>query len=348
MSPSNPNPPSISIVVCTRHRHQHLRDVCIPALQRVKYPNIECFIIDGSDDPACAMANQQAVKQAGFNYVSYGVRGLSGARNRGISESTGDLVAFTDDDCAPTPNWLLHSTRHFSDPTIACVTGRALPASTANPSEEIWERLKSFDRGSLPIVIGPTSITTRALLALLLDSSRLRRLGEYRQANEAPAPWCLGLGNNMVFRRRTLQSIGPFDTLLGRGAALETGEEIDMYYRILRRGYKIAYEPKSVIYHVHRQSMEEVKEAAYTAGLGVSAFIWKYPFSPYLVGIYFGRMLNLLYASLRLRHSEREARSLLTSELHGWLVGPPRIVLCKILGFLRNDRDRRKRNTEPS
>jgi GT2 family glycosyltransferase len=51
------------------------------------------------------------------------VKGTSRARNLGAWMARGNVIAFTDDDCQPEPDWLRNAIRHFDDPTVVGVEG---------------------------------------------------------------------------------------------------------------------------------------------------------------------------------------------------------------------------------
>jgi len=73
----------------------------------------------------------------------------------------------------------------------------------------------------------------------------------------------IGHGNNMIFRRDIFDKVGLFDESLGVGTKGLAGEDLDIFFRILKRGYKIKYNPKAIIYHDHLIKDEEVEKIAY-------------------------------------------------------------------------------------
>lgn len=97
--------PRFSIVVATRDRPGALSS-CLDAVNALDYPP-ECYEVivvdDGGDSDLGAV-----VARAGENVrlIRQAHRGPAAARNRGASEAHFELLAFTDDDCRPTPSWL--------------------------------------------------------------------------------------------------------------------------------------------------------------------------------------------------------------------------------------------------
>lgn len=105
--------PRISIVIATRERPEALSN-CLDAVDALDYPR-ECFEVivvdDGGDTDLAAV-----VARAGENVqlIWQEHRGPAAARNRGASEARFELLAFTDDDCRPTPSWLRELTARMN------------------------------------------------------------------------------------------------------------------------------------------------------------------------------------------------------------------------------------------
>jgi hypothetical protein len=81
------------------------------------------------DDGSPAAGEVEATASAtGVRLVRHNEnRGPAAARNTGLRETSGDLVAFLDSDCTPEPGWLAALAGHFDDPLVALVAPRVLP-----------------------------------------------------------------------------------------------------------------------------------------------------------------------------------------------------------------------------
>lgn len=312
------NQPYVSVVICTRNRRDDL-DRCLKALEKMESYDYEVIVVDNSTDSGTIASNKKACSKIGAQYIYEPRRGLCIAKNSGIMETRGRIVAFTDDDCIADKSWLRNLTGNFSDPKIACCTGRTLTYLN-DPLSLTFEKYFGFDRGPVRRTFGSRS--------LKLDFSVLVKAAPYmrkrRITSVAPAPFSVGLGNNMAFRRETFDEVGYFDERLGPGTLSKAGEELDMFYRVLKAEKLIVYEPRAIIFHRHRQTEGELVNAVYTCGTGVAAFLKKQMKKGdfQLLLYYVGRIINLLVASASYRQKgEKDIAYLSSMELKGWIDG---------------------------
>jgi len=85
----------------------------------------------------------------------------------------------------------------------------------------------------------------------------------------------IGTGANMAFRKDMLERIGGFDEALDTGASLPGGGDLDMFYRMIRSGNSIIYEPSYLAFHQHRREISALRRQYRSWGLGMMAFVAK-------------------------------------------------------------------------
>jgi glycosyltransferase involved in cell wall biosynthesis len=114
---------NISVVVPFRNQERYIAD-CIGALESQTYPRdlYEVIMVDSNSTDRSA---EIARRHAGVRLLREPTPGAYAARNRGIAEARGAIVALTDSDCAPRPEWLERIADAMSDPTLQLLQGCA-------------------------------------------------------------------------------------------------------------------------------------------------------------------------------------------------------------------------------
>lgn len=140
--------PQVSVVVPT-YKRPALLQRCLDALAHQDFApdRYEIIIVDdGATDETRALVQdwqQQLARQRGpqITYLAVtGNHGPAAARNLGWRHSVAEIIAFTDDDCVPSPTWLRAGMQAFT-PAVACVTGRIRMPIPAIPTD--YERNES-------------------------------------------------------------------------------------------------------------------------------------------------------------------------------------------------------------
>jgi hypothetical protein len=85
----------------------------------------------------------------------------------------------------------------------------------------------------------------------------------------------VGAGCNMAFDRKLLIELGGFDEALDTGAPLPGGGDLDIFYRVLRSGRSMVYEPGYAVFHEHRETIQQLQRQYWSWGLGMMAFLVK-------------------------------------------------------------------------
>jgi GT2 family glycosyltransferase len=258
-------------------------------------------------------------------YVREDRKGLSVARNRGLREARGEIIAFTDDDVLVDPLWVDGLLRGFArHPDVGCVTGLVASASLIHPAEQYFDQR----------VWWSSSCTPRLFTAT-------------RAADDSPlhpfSAGVFGTGANFAASVTVLRRLGGFDECLGAGSPTQGGEDLDMFVRLLRAGHAISYEPSALVWHEHRVDDASLRKQMYAYGLGLTAYITKYLLDRRSRAALLRRIPDGVRHALGLLGRSRDAasHSALTDtgmtgvELRGMLAGPPTYLRAR----RRADRD---------
>src|SRR6185437_6857816 len=101
--------PRVSVVICGYNAADTLEE-CLTALEHLDYPDYEIiFVNDGSKDRSSDIAHSHV----GVRVIDIPNGGLSDARNVGLAEATGEIVAYTDADTRVDRDWLTFRVQPF-------------------------------------------------------------------------------------------------------------------------------------------------------------------------------------------------------------------------------------------
>lgn len=232
----------ISVAISTRDRPDALGR-CLDALLAGERLPAEIVVVDQSrDERSRAAVAQRQPAASSLIYVRHAGSGLGVSQNIAIDRAGCPVVAVTDDDCIPAPDWVAVLEQAFAAPScVDALTGRVLPLGP--------------DRPGLYAVSSRTS-------------------AERTEFGRAAMPWDIGSGNNFAVRREWLARIGGNDERLGPGAPGRGGVDMDLFYRLLRAGARIRYEPRSLVYHERTTRAGRIgRRAPYGYGIGAGCLI---------------------------------------------------------------------------
>jgi glucosyl-dolichyl phosphate glucuronosyltransferase len=243
--------PLLSIVV-TSYTMDRLKDVCelLDSIKVQTYPKTETVVVVERTTDLLDNAKRYVTEKAIPNtkiIFNQGENGLSAARNLGIKETTGDIVAFVDDDALLYPDWTEEIVKTYKDSSVIGATGPSLPK---------WET-KSLDwvPEEFYWIIGGSIFNAQA------------EVHEVRNVS----------GTNMSFRRRAFERSGLFLTSLGAqegggglGKQKFAGEETEFSIRVRRTlGMRILYNPQIKVWHKvyrYRVNTRFIARRAYSEG----------------------------------------------------------------------------------
>lgn len=109
---------TVSVIVVSRHRPEALLR-CIRSLRQQDHPDFELIVVA---DPDAAKAAAESL-QAAARVLVFDEANISKARNLGLAQAMGAIVAFIDDDAVAEPSWLSRLAAPFADKTVVAATG---------------------------------------------------------------------------------------------------------------------------------------------------------------------------------------------------------------------------------
>lgn len=217
--------PQVSVIVPIYNGEVDLPDL-LDCLRHQTYPAecVEYLLIDnGSSDrtPSILHALDQTAETVHFRPLpETNIQSSYAARNTGVKAAQGDILAFTDADCRPQPDWLEHLIVPFAESTVGIVAGEIL----ALPGDTLLERYA--DRHAI--------LSQKHTLAHLF------------------CPY--GQTANLAVRRQALEDLGMFRPYL------TTGGDADLCWRILRQSsWQIQFREQAIIRHRHRATLADLR-----------------------------------------------------------------------------------------
>jgi mycofactocin system glycosyltransferase len=147
-------------------------------------------------------------------------RGPAAARNTGLAACNTDFVAFMDSDVSPRRGWLEALLGHFCDPTVALVAPRIVGLAHCENVVARYEAVhSSLDLGQREAPVIPHSTVSYVPSAAI------------------------------ICRRSAILGVGGFDE------TMQSGEDVDLCWRLIEAGARLRYEPIALVAHDHRTQL---------------------------------------------------------------------------------------------
>ena len=255
-----PRGSKVSVVVATYNGSRTLQN-CLESLARLNYDDYEVILVDdGSTDRTPELAKSFP----SVRYLRQTNQGLSAARNAGIRAATGEIVAFTDDDCRADEDWLYYLVNDLLRSDFAGIGGHNfLP-----PEDSPVAAAVMASPG------GPAHV-------LLTDT----------EAEHIP-------GCNMAFYKWALEQIGLFDPIFRKA-----GDDVDICWRLQDGQFKIGFSPAAFVWHYRRSTVKAYLKQQTGYGEAEAFLIAKHPehYNALGGGIWRGRIYASSFAGLLLR-----------------------------------------------
>lgn len=211
--------------------------------------------------------------------------GLSRARNLALPYARGEILGFPDDDCEYPPGLMARVADFFS-------------------------RGSEYDG----LLVRVASREGRGVLRY--D----RRAGAVTRVNA----WTRSNSSGMFLRRRVIHQVGGFDEAVGTGSGTPWagGNDIDYVLRVLAFGYRVYYDPQTVVWHPVAEGYAGLAGRALSYGTG-QGYLWRKHRLPWWFALYYvTRSVGGIGIALAKGDGARARFHLaaLRGRLRGWLV----------------------------
>ena len=179
----------------------------------------------------------KVAESAGAIVIHQPNAGPAAARNRGWKAATGQVICFTDADCVPTAGWTKNLLDGFTDGQVGAVAGSYEIANSKSWLSH-WVHEEIMERHKrMPPFV--------------------RAFGSY----------------NVAIPRYVLEATGGFDPAYLQAS----GEDNDLSYRIIKKGWRIAFRPQAKVAHYHPEKVWKYLRDQYVHGFWRAKLYQDYP-----------------------------------------------------------------------
>ncbi|MEN6641921.1 MAG: glycosyltransferase [Armatimonadia bacterium] len=237
MAPS----PLFSVIIPTYNRRVHL-EAAVKTILKQDYDSFEVVVVNNNcTDGSGELLDEMALADSRLRHVHEPVQGLNPARNTGLKEARGEIVAYFDDDELAPTSWLSNLAGCYEATGATGVGGSY---------RSIWD-------GAPPRWL-QNSECFKEMLGVCTFSRKREQ-----------AEWLVG--GNCSYRREALEEVGGFGSFVGYvgGKSSADGADVALGYRLGRAGHELWYEPEAYVFHKilrARQSLPGVLRRAFWSG----------------------------------------------------------------------------------
>jgi GT2 family glycosyltransferase len=228
---------SLTVAVATCGRPEAL-ERCLEAIAAQTRAPDQLIVVD--QDPS--REAREVISRSGLtvDYHEQPRLGLSASRNLALAKAEGNVLAVTDDDCIPDPDWVAALVDSFDSETS--------PAALTGP------------------ILAPEGEPPPGMYAISLRTSR-----ETLVFSRRTVPWFVGSGGNFAASIEELRAIGGWDERLGAGSRGMAGEDCELIDRLLSLGKSIRYDGRAIVRH-DWQTRQRRMSTRWSYGYGIGAF----------------------------------------------------------------------------
>lgn len=225
--------PFFSIIIATYNRPKELGG-CLETLKLLDYPRdrFEIIVVDDGSATSPEALVQSFNQHIQIKLIRQVNAGCGAARNAGAQQARGKYLAFTDDDCAHSPDWLKTLAARFAQKEAAMIGGRTVNLLDDNPYSTASQLIMDY-------------------------------LFRHYNARPEHARYL----NSIAVPAEAFHALGGFDSSFFMSA-----EDRDFCERWLSAGNEIIYAPEMLIFHAHHLTLRSFYRQHFNYGRGAFHF----------------------------------------------------------------------------
>ena len=229
------NRPFFSIIIPTYNRPERLSS-CLEAIALLDYPRdrFEVIVVDDGSKIPLDLVVKPLKNELDLKLLRQENAGPAAARNKGAAVAQGKFLAFTDDDCQPTPDWLTQFATGFVDAPEAMIGGKTINALDSNLFSAASQKLIDY---------------------------------LYEYYNPAKGKDAFFASNNVAMPAANFKALNGFDVSFPLAAA----EDRDFCDRWNLK-YPMLYAPEAKVNHYHKLSLATFWKQHFGYGRGAFCF----------------------------------------------------------------------------
>jgi glycosyltransferase involved in cell wall biosynthesis len=234
-----------SIVICSYNGAEYIAEA-LQSLEALNYPKASYEVIvvnDGSTDATASIVSK-------FKHVKLVNRaarqGVGSARNAGLEKASGKWVAYLDDDCVASQDWLKHIEKSFDEEEAIAIGGHVAPKTTQYLMQRYLFLSGYGEPARFPERTPKIFFDGFTIYIKHNYQHRLKSLPDSIVVNKI-------CGANSVFQRNALLAIG------GYNDTLTAAEDSDVCVRLYQKypHCQIRYNAKAVVWHGYGSSVTD-------------------------------------------------------------------------------------------
>ena len=243
----------IAVIIITRNRKASLEIAVASVLANTRKPDHFIIVDNNSSDGTkdYILQLQKNISSLTIDYLFEGKTGISNARNRALERIDPDIVAFTDDDCVTSKDWIEQIELSFTKWKDALAIGGYTACwqtnlfALASHGHRVWMTFYN-----------------------LVDKEKSCR--EYQRILSQPGNEISLATQNIAYRFQALKKVLPFRS------DLKTSSAVDISWKLFTLNPKgIIYNPAIVVHHIYREKFLEFIKLNIRYGWNTDKLVYK-------------------------------------------------------------------------